>query len=166
MGFHNVLWQRSPRTQSHGTRTDHGRNETTAETPYSHRGRVREVSCSMGRTIQNDSTYVNVIEDAFGAEVDFAQLHKVYRAPMETETRYSPAKCIGCPTPRDSLACERNRCSGECSASVLCKPSSSAVPRTKLKYAWGLGSRSHPCSLATLLCCDSARARSITATSA
>ena len=43
-------------------------------------------------------TYVNVIEDAFGAEVDFAQLHKVYRAPMENETRYSPAKCIGCST--------------------------------------------------------------------
>ncbi len=50
-------------------------------------------------TIQNDSTYVNVIEDAFGAEVDFAQLRKVYRAPMENETRYSPAKCIGCSTP-------------------------------------------------------------------
>jgi IS1 family transposase len=41
-------------------------------------------------------TYVNVIEDAFGSEVDFAQLHKVYRAPMENDTRYSPAKCIGC----------------------------------------------------------------------
>jgi IS1 family transposase len=39
-------------------------------------------------------TYVNVIEDAFGSEVDFAHLHKVYRAPMENETRYSPAKCI------------------------------------------------------------------------
>jgi hypothetical protein len=35
-------------------------------------------------------TYVNVIEDAFGSEVDFAELHKVYRAPMENETRYSP----------------------------------------------------------------------------
>jgi IS1 family transposase len=43
-------------------------------------------------------TYVNVIEDAFGSEVDYAQLHKVYRAPMENETRYSPAKCIGCST--------------------------------------------------------------------
>jgi IS1 family transposase len=41
-------------------------------------------------------TYINVIEDAFGSEVDYAQLHKVYRAPMENETRYSPAKCIGC----------------------------------------------------------------------
>src|SRR5258708_10841893 len=43
-------------------------------------------------------TYVNVIEDAFGSEVDFAQLHKVYRSPMENETRHSPAKCIGCST--------------------------------------------------------------------
>jgi IS1 family transposase len=43
-------------------------------------------------------TYVNVIEDAFGADVDFAQLHKVYRAPQENETRYSPACCIGCVT--------------------------------------------------------------------
>ena len=41
-------------------------------------------------------TYVNVIEDAFGSEVDYAQLHKVYRAPLESKTRYSPAKCIGC----------------------------------------------------------------------
>jgi hypothetical protein len=42
-------------------------------------------------------TYLNVIEDAFGSEVDFAQLHKVYRSPMENETRYSPAKCLAVP---------------------------------------------------------------------
>jgi hypothetical protein len=35
-------------------------------------------------------TYVNVIEDAFGAEVDFAQLHKVYHAPMDNETHMRP----------------------------------------------------------------------------
>lgn len=40
--------------------------------------------------------YLNVIEDAFGGQADFAQLHKVFRAPQENETRYSPAKCIGC----------------------------------------------------------------------
>src|SRR5580700_10141553 len=43
-------------------------------------------------------TYVNVIEDAFGSEIDYAQLHKVYRAPAENEVRYSPARCIGCAT--------------------------------------------------------------------
>jgi IS1 family transposase len=40
-------------------------------------------------------TYVDVIEDAFRGEVDYAQIHKVYRAPSENETRYSPAHCIG-----------------------------------------------------------------------
>ncbi len=39
---------------------------------------------------------MNVIEDAFGAQADYAQLHKVYGAPLENETRYSPATCIGC----------------------------------------------------------------------
>jgi IS1 family transposase len=41
------------------------------------------------------STYVDAIEDAFGSEADYAQLHKVYAASGEPETRYSPAKCIG-----------------------------------------------------------------------
>ncbi|MGB0014314.1 MAG: hypothetical protein WBQ03_22145 [Candidatus Sulfotelmatobacter sp.] len=31
-------------------------------------------------------TYLNVIEDAFGSEVDYAQLHKVYAAAQENET--------------------------------------------------------------------------------
>jgi IS1 family transposase len=41
-------------------------------------------------------TYLNVIEDAFGADCDYSQLHKIYGAPLENETRYSPATCIGC----------------------------------------------------------------------
>ncbi len=40
--------------------------------------------------------YVNAIEDAFGAEVDYAQLHKLYGASTPDESRYSPATCIGC----------------------------------------------------------------------
>jgi len=55
------------------------------------RGRVQVTTDAL-------KTYLNVIEDAFGCEVDYAQLHKVYRAPMENETRYSPACCIGCST--------------------------------------------------------------------
>jgi hypothetical protein len=43
-------------------------------------------------------TYINVIEDAFGDRCDYAQLHKVYSATLENETRYSPARCIGCST--------------------------------------------------------------------
>src|SRR5882724_2515984 len=29
-------------------------------------------------------------------DVDYAQLQKIYGAPSENETRYSPAVCIGC----------------------------------------------------------------------
>jgi IS1 family transposase len=41
--------------------------------------------------------YLVAIEKAFGANVDYAQIHKIYGAPNDSpETRYSPAKCIGC----------------------------------------------------------------------
>ncbi len=40
--------------------------------------------------------YVDAVEDVFGSDVDYAQLVKLYGASGENETRYSPAKCIGC----------------------------------------------------------------------
>ena len=40
--------------------------------------------------------YVDAVEDAFGADIDYAQLVKIYGASGENETRYSPAKCLGC----------------------------------------------------------------------
>jgi IS1 family transposase len=40
--------------------------------------------------------YLLVVEDVFGGKADYAQLHKVYRAPRDGAARYSPAKCIGC----------------------------------------------------------------------
>jgi len=39
--------------------------------------------------------YVEAIETVFGAEVDYSILQKIYGSPLENETRYSPAKCIG-----------------------------------------------------------------------
>ena len=41
--------------------------------------------------------YLTAVENAFGADIDYAQLIKVYGATQE-ETRYSPAECIGCET--------------------------------------------------------------------
>jgi hypothetical protein len=35
------------------------------------------------------------LEEAFGADCDYAQLHKIYGASNEPEHRYSPAPCIG-----------------------------------------------------------------------
>src|SRR5271165_6689820 len=40
--------------------------------------------------------YLEAVEDAFGADVDYAMLHKIYGAASPDESRYSPATCIGC----------------------------------------------------------------------
>ncbi len=41
-------------------------------------------------------TYLAAVEDAFGADIDYAILQKLYGAEAGSETRYSPAVCIGC----------------------------------------------------------------------
>ncbi|HWN42142.1 MAG TPA: IS1 family transposase [Thermoanaerobaculia bacterium] len=40
--------------------------------------------------------YEGAMADAFGGDVDFAMLQKIYAAAPGGETRYSPAECIGC----------------------------------------------------------------------
>src|SRR5262245_49575239 len=40
--------------------------------------------------------YEGAIEDAFGGDVDYAVLQKIYGPAPEGERRYSPAECIGC----------------------------------------------------------------------
>jgi len=41
--------------------------------------------------------YLKAVEGAFGIEVDYAMLQKIYGAPSdEDQRRYSPGKCIGC----------------------------------------------------------------------
>jgi hypothetical protein len=47
-------------------------------------------------TTDGHRAYLDAVEDAFGADVDYAQLQKIYGAPAENDTRYSPATCIGC----------------------------------------------------------------------
>lgn len=42
--------------------------------------------------------YVVAVEEAFGADVDFAQLQKQYGVPADVERRYSPAVCTGVET--------------------------------------------------------------------
>ena len=39
--------------------------------------------------------YVGAVEDAFGMDIDYAQLIKIYGTPREPESRYSPATCQG-----------------------------------------------------------------------
>ena len=48
----------------------------------------------MQLTSDGHGPYLSAVEDVFGADVDFAQLIKLY-GTEQTETRYSPAKCLG-----------------------------------------------------------------------
>lgn len=47
-------------------------------------------------TTDGHRAYLSAVEDAFGAEVDYAMLQKVYgAAPEGPQVRYSPAVCMG-----------------------------------------------------------------------
>ena len=46
-------------------------------------------------TSDGHKPYLEAIEDAFGADIDYAMLVKVYGAAPEGQRRYSPAICTG-----------------------------------------------------------------------
>jgi IS1 family transposase len=56
-------------------------------------------------TTDGHRPYIEAVEDAFGFNVDYSILQKIYRAPQENDTRYSPARCI---------AVEMREVSGNC----------------------------------------------------
>ncbi len=48
-------------------------------------------------TTDGHRVYLEAVESAFGSEIDYAMLVKLYGADRdESEARYSPAQCIGC----------------------------------------------------------------------
>jgi IS1 family transposase len=47
-------------------------------------------------TTDGHSVYVNAVERAFGNDIDYAMLVKLYGSPRDSEVRYSPAECTGC----------------------------------------------------------------------
>src|SRR5437870_2335347 len=51
-------------------------------------------------TTDGHKMYLSAVEDAFGGDIDYAMLNKIYRSASDGETRYSPAKCLGC-VPQD-----------------------------------------------------------------
>ena len=46
-------------------------------------------------TTDGYQAYIGAVEDAFGSEVDYGMLVKIYGTPQDGEGRYSPAQCIG-----------------------------------------------------------------------
>jgi IS1 family transposase len=56
------------------------------------RGRVNE---RMQLTTDGHKPYVEAVKEAFGADIDYAMLVKLYGEGPKTEARYSPTVCIG-----------------------------------------------------------------------
>jgi IS1 family transposase len=60
---------------------------------------TRDVDCAHefidGLKARLAKMYLTAIEHAFGSEIDYAQLIKVYGQEVEKEKRYSPSECIG-----------------------------------------------------------------------
>ncbi len=46
-------------------------------------------------TTDGHRPYLEAVDQAFGADIDYAMLVKLYGSAPEAETRHSPAKCIG-----------------------------------------------------------------------
>ena len=61
---------------------------------HDHKGRLANRVINQARC--RHKAYLEAIEDAFGTEVDYAMLQKIYgKAPEGGEVRYSPAQCMG-----------------------------------------------------------------------
>jgi IS1 family transposase len=64
---------------------------------------IQDVASRISNRIQlttdGHRVYAEAVEDAFGSEIDYAMLVKIYGASNDNpESRYSPATCIGCRT--------------------------------------------------------------------
>ena len=57
---------------------------------------AKRISNRVQITTDGFKVYLQAVENAFGADIDYAMLQKIYGAVNDGEARYSPAKCIGC----------------------------------------------------------------------
>lgn len=59
---------------------------------------VKDLASRLANRVQistdGHKPYLNAIEEAFGSEVDYAMLIKIYGGE-QSEVRYSPAECLG-----------------------------------------------------------------------
>ena len=62
---------------------------------------MRDVASRLANRVQLTTdglkSYLSAVESAFGADIDYAMLHKIYAGPegQGNERRYSPAVCTG-----------------------------------------------------------------------
>jgi hypothetical protein len=50
-------------------------------------------------TTDGHRVYLQAVENAFGSEIHYAMLVKIYGHEAANDTKYSPEECIGCQTP-------------------------------------------------------------------
>ncbi len=71
-----------------------GKRDAESATPF-----MQDVAARLKNRVQLTTdglkAYLIAVEDAFGSDVDFDQLVKLYGSNPEDENRYSPAKCTG-----------------------------------------------------------------------
>jgi hypothetical protein len=72
----------------------------TVAGPEAARDFIEDLAGRLSNRIQLTSDglklYVRAVDKAFGGDVDYAMLVKVYGIPNDGEKRYSPAVCLGC----------------------------------------------------------------------
>ncbi len=61
---------------------------------------VRDLAGRLSNRIQlttdGHRVYLDAVESAFGSEIDYAMLVKMYGEDPKADTKYSPSECIGC----------------------------------------------------------------------
>lgn len=57
---------------------------------------AKRLSHRVQLTTDGHTAYLVPVEEAFGADIDYAMLVKIYGSSPEKDTRYSPAECIEC----------------------------------------------------------------------
>ena len=58
-------------------------------------GRDGEYAMAFMDDLRGHKAYLNAVDEAFGIDIDYAQLVKLYGEAPEGQKRYSPAECIG-----------------------------------------------------------------------
>ena len=60
---------------------------------------IRDLASRLAHRVQLTTDglhmYLRAVQYAFGSDIDFAQLRKIYGSPREGQARYSPAVCLG-----------------------------------------------------------------------
>jgi IS1 family transposase len=61
---------------------------------------IGDLACRLANRVQlttdGHKAYLTAVDGAFGLDVDYAMLIKIYGTPQEGQKRYSPADCLGC----------------------------------------------------------------------